>query len=255
MNIRIKDLCFSYREKSIFKHLDLELQPGRFTILLGANGSGKSTLLKLLCGLLTPQSGNILLDQKDLARIPLRMRAQQISVMLQTPVPALDFTAAEFVLWGRSAKLPRLSAPAKEDLEAAEQAMQSLGIQHFSSRKANALSGGEFQRLCIAAALALQSPVLLLDEPCSAQDPAQTALIFELLKNLAQERLLLVITHDLALARIYGERVLLLDEKGVFADGSADKVITPENLQRLYRVPDLSVTEKTSYFFETAPSR
>ena len=255
MNIRVKDLCFSYRDKSIFKHLDLELQPGKFTILLGANGSGKSTLLKLLCGLLMPQSGSVLLEGKNLAQIPLRMRAQQIGVMLQTPVPALDFTAAEFVLWGRSARLPRLSAPAKEDLQAAEEAMQSLGIQHFGSRKANALSGGEFQRLCIAAALALQSPVLLLDEPCSAQDPAQTALIFELLKNLAQKRLLLVITHDLALARIYGERILLLDETGIFADGTADHVITPANLQRLYRVPELSVTEKTSYFFETAATR
>ncbi|MBQ9502975.1 MAG: ABC transporter ATP-binding protein [Lentisphaeria bacterium] len=234
MNLAAEDISFGYGARTVLDHVSFELAPGGLTFLLGANGAGKSTLLKLLCRLLAPRSGKILLDGRDIGEFSANARARRIGVMLQQNPPGLDLSVEEFVLFGRTAKLPRLSPPGAEDRQAVAKALAAAGMTAFASRPANRLSGGEFQRAVLASVLALESGILLLDEPVSAQDPAQAAFIFEMLSTLAAERNILVISHDLDLALHYASRVLLLAEGRIFADGPPDRVMTPGNLVRLY---------------------
>ena len=237
MNIAVENLSFAYGEREILKDINFSVSPGGLTFLLGANGSGKSTLLKLLCGLLSPRQGKILLDGRVLNNFSLAERAKHIGVMLQKNAPALDFTAEEFVLFGRNAKLSRLAPPGENDFEAVRQSLCAVGMENFASRKANTLSGGEFQRLALAASLALESEILLLDEPTSAQDPAQAAMVLEKLQLHAQNKSILIISHDLQLARYFARRVLLLEGGRIFASGTPEECLTSQNLTRLYGMP------------------
>lgn len=240
MQLETRELSFSYPSgRRLFENLSLFLSPGRITFLLGANGSGKSTLLKLLCGLLHPAAGGVWLADRPLAKFHPAERARHLGVMLQQPLPVLDFTVEEVVLFGRSAKLPRLSPPRREDLSAAARALEAVGMSAYASRRANTLSGGEFQRVVLASTLALESEILLFDEPFSAQDPAQSVQLLKMLREKAREKTVLVISHDLALAARCGERLLLLEKGTIFADGSPREVLTRENLMRLYNVPEI----------------
>ena len=237
MKLSAENLSFSYGKREILKNLSLEIPAGKLTFLLGANGSGKSTLLKLLCGLLAPQQGRVYLEGKDLKDYSAVSRAKHLGVMLQKTPPALDFTAEEFVLFGRTAKLSRLSPPGEADLAAVSNALSAVGMTDFARRHANALSGGEFQRLVLGSVLALESEVLLLDEPSSAQDPAQAAMIFELLSRHVHNKSILVISHDLTLARHFAQHVLLLKDGTITDSGTPEQTLVPEKIKDLYSLP------------------
>lgn len=237
MKIAAENLSFSYGEREILKNVSFEIPVGKLTFLPGANGSGKSTLLKLLCGLLVPQKGKVLLNGKDLQEYSPAARAKHLGVMLQKTPPALDFTAEEFVLFGRTAKLPRLAPPGEKDFAAVRNALCAVGMTDFARRRANFLSGGEFQRLVLASVLALESEVLLLDEPTSAQDPAQAAMIFDFLTRYACDKSILVISHDLVLARHFARHVLLLADGIITESGTPEEMLIPEKLRNLYTLP------------------
>ena len=154
-------------------------------------------------------------------------------------------------MFGRNAKLPHLAPPQEADHLAVKNALAAVRMSAFAPATANCLSGGEFQRVALASVLALESGILLLDEPVSAQDPAHSAMLFHMLRQLARERLILVISHDLQFAQRYGERVLLLADGKIFADGDAENVLTADNLQKLYQVPDLTVSRHPYFCFES----
>lgn len=250
MNLAAENISFGYGAEAVLDCVSFELAPGGLTFLLGANGAGKSTLLKLLCGLLAPRSGEVLLDGRGIGGFSANARARHIGVMLQQSPPGLDFTVEEFVLFGRTAKLPRLAPPGPGDRLAVEKALAAAGMTSFAGRAVTRLSGGEFQRAVLASVLALESGILLLDEPVSAQDPAQAAFIFEMLSSLAAERNVLVISHDIDLALHYASRILLLAGGKIFADGPPDRVMTPENLARLYPLSGFTVSPGRTFRFE-----
>ena len=250
MNLAAENISFSYGEKRVIDHVSFSLAPGGLTFLLGANGAGKSTLLKILCRLLAPAEGQVLLDGKDIANFSANARARRMGVMLQQPLPGLDFSAEEFVLFGRTAKLPRLAPPGEADLRAVDRALDAVKLSAAERlRPVTRFSGGEFQRIVLASVLALESEILLLDEPVSSQDPARSAWIFEMLTALAEEKTVFVISHDLDLALRYASRVLLLAGGRIISDGPPDRVMTPENLLEIYPLPGFTVSEGRSFRF------
>lgn len=234
MNLRADNLCFRYGEHSVLEHIQLEMHEGEFLFLLGANGAGKTTLLKLLAGLLSPTEGRISLDGQDLCSMTARARAARIGLMLQDAVPPFDYTAEEFVLFGRTARLPRFSAPSAQDWKAVHDALNAVGMEWGTKRQVDAFSGGEFQRLRLAALLSLDSDILLLDEPFSSQDPAQTKSILQLLQELSRRKIVLVTTHLLSAVEKYATRVLLMTKENTLLDGKPDALLTEENYQRVW---------------------
>ncbi|MCQ2352544.1 MAG: ABC transporter ATP-binding protein [Victivallaceae bacterium] len=234
MSLQAKNLSFGYGKKTILCNVSATLEKGKVVFLLGENGSGKTTLLKLLARLLVPQQGGIFLDGNAAERFSRREYAQKIGVMSQTLRPALDFSVAEFCLIGRNAKLERFGGAKKDDLDAVGRALHQVGLTAKSACPARRLSGGEFQRLALAAALAAESSYLLLDEPVSAQDPPRARELLEKLRSQAVNCGILVVAHDLDLAALYADEVWLLADGNLFAAGPPQTVLTAENVGKLY---------------------
>lgn len=229
-----KHLTYSYRDNCVVRDFSLSLQEGDFTVLLGPNGSGKSTILRLLAGYLPLQRGEITLSGRRLATLSHQERARKIAVLPQSSTPALDFSVQEMVMLGRNARLPRLSAPSERDWSAVHTALDSLGLRHLSERSCHRLSGGELQRVALAAVLAQEAKILLLDEPCAALDPAYSLSAMQLLRTLPGRPAVLLISHNLTTAARYAKTIILLKEGRTISIGPAESTLTPENILATY---------------------
>ena len=234
MRIETENLFFSYGEKKLLEGISLKLDPGQFTVMLGPNGGGKSTLLKLLTGELHPDSGKVLLDERPVGEYPGRERAKKLGVVLQSVPPALDLTVWEYVLTGRNARMSPFAPASQADKTAVLNALKLFQADHLAGRPCNQLSGGEQQRVMLAAAWAVEPEIFLLDEATSATDPAHTFAIMKILRETARTRTVFMITHDLILAGNFADRILLLKDGRIYADGSPETVLTPENLLAVY---------------------
>jgi iron complex transport system ATP-binding protein len=218
--------------------VSLSVSRGTITGVLGPNGSGKTTLLRILAGLLPPLSGRVLLDGQDLRAIPRRRLAQRLAVVPQETHPAFDYTVLEMVLMGRYPHLGAFEVEGPRDLQIARDAMAATGTLPLESRRFDTLSGGEKQRVVIAAALAQSADVLLLDEPTASLDLAYQLDIASLAATLNGERgaTLVLSTHDLNFAAGVCHRLVLLRAGRIVAAGPTSDVLTPANVRRLYDV-------------------
>jgi iron complex transport system ATP-binding protein len=207
--------------------------------LVGPNGAGKTSLLKAIAGLV-PHSGQIRWDGMDLASLAPRARARQLAYLPQTARAEWPLAVNELVALGRLPYLRLGDSPSANDLEAIDQAMQQTETSALAERFTDELSGGEHARVMLARALAVQAPVLLADEPVSALDPYHQLHIMEVLRHCARAgQLVVVVLHDLSLAARFCERVLLMHEGRVVADGGPTQVLDAETLRRYYRIEPL----------------
>ena len=224
------------------KHVAVEsyndiLYSGEWVCVIGPNGAGKSSVLRAAAGLID-YSGSVAVDQKEVPATSARWRAQHIAFVPQSPLIPLDMTVQEYVLLGRNPYIPYFGVETAGDREIVVDVLQSLDLAGFERRYLATLSGGEIQRLVIARALAQQAPVLLLDEPTSALDIGHQQHALELVDRLRRERGLTVVSamHDLTLAGMYADRLVLMHEGRCVAHGSAAEVLRPENLAKYYGV-------------------
>jgi iron complex transport system ATP-binding protein len=224
----MKDVSFSYLNGFSLSHIDLTIEKGEMVALIGPNGSGKTTLIKLAAGVLTPGHGEVLLDGTGLKSLSRRQIAQRIAVVPQYFYMPFAFTVGEVVVLGRTPFIRALSGETERDHNIARQAMELADIEQFSSRTFNELSGGERQKAILAMALAQEPKLLLLDEPTAHLDINHQVAILELVRGLNQEQGITVIgaMHDLNLAALYFDRLVLLKEGTIFADGSPSVVLT-----------------------------
>jgi iron complex transport system ATP-binding protein len=234
--IRMESVDFRYPERPIFSGLSLSLEEGEILGLIGPNSSGKTTLLKLMDGLLQPQRGRILLEERNLEQIPRAQVARKIAVVPQAMEVPFSFTVGEIVLMGRAPYLTRFGWEKQKDLDVAREAMALTDVAGLGDRTFWELSQGEKQRVLIARALAQEPRIILLDEPTSHLDINHQVEINELIRGLNLQKGLTVlhISHDLNLAAEYCHRIVLLHQGSVFSAGVPSEVITEENIRRVY---------------------
>jgi iron complex transport system ATP-binding protein len=221
----------------------MEVPTNGFVGILGPNGSGKTTLLRVLSGVLRPSAGRVLLDDRDLARTPRPALARRMAVVPQETHLAFDYTAIEIVLMGRYPHLGPFQIEGPADFAIAREALSSTGTLELENRPFGTLSGGEKQRVIIAAALAqiagaAGAGLLLLDEPTVALDLSYQLELAELLVDL-QRRLPIAIavsTHDLNFAASLCRTLVLLKRGQVLAAGATADVLTPAHIRNLYGV-------------------
>ncbi len=231
------DLGISYGAAPAVIGFNDILHSGEWLCLIGPNGAGKSSVLKAAAGLV-PYGGSIAIDQQEIAKKSARWRAQHIAYVPQTPVIPTDMSVHEYVMLGRNPYISHFATESVNDREVVERVLNRLDLTSFARRGLGTLSGGERQRLVIARALAQEAPVMLLDEPTSALDIGHQQQALELVDGLRREHGLTVVSamHDLTLAGLYADRLVLLHQGFRVREGTAQHVLRAETLAEFYGV-------------------
>ncbi|MED5223472.1 heme ABC transporter ATP-binding protein [Bacillus safensis] len=235
--IQVKEIRGGYGEKEVIRGINLEVKQGEFLGILGPNGSGKTTLLKMMAGILAPMSGEVRLGGHLIQSYPPKALAQKVAVLPQKTDQAFSFTVEETVQFGRYPyQKGWLQSVTREDVQVVSKVMEQTGVAQFKNQSIHELSGGEQQRVYLAQALAQQPEYLLLDEPTSFLDLAYQKDLLDLIKEETDSSRLTVIGvfHDVNIASLYCDRLLLLHEGKTDMLGLPHHVLTTERINRVY---------------------
>jgi len=236
IELKMQNVTLGYNRQPVLEDITLKVSPGEMVGLIGPNGSGKSTIVKALSHVISPESGRITVDNRDITRIPRRELACLVGVVPQLPLLPSTFTAFEIVLMGRNPHLGLFQSESRHDWETAREAMEKTGTAELANRYVNELSGGEIQCLLIARVLVQETRAILLDEPTANLDIGRQAEILDLIKRLCTQNNLAVLAavHDLNLAAQYCDRLLLINKRRIYANGTPGEVITDRNIREVY---------------------
>ena len=227
-----EDVALGYGTRAVLRGVSMALAPGELVGVIGPNGGGKTTLVRLLAGVVPPHAGRVTLDGRPLGEWRRRDLARRIAVVPQDPTFAFPFTALETVLMGRAPHLPPLAFPRAADVVRARAAMARLDVADVAARPLDELSGGERQRVFLARALAQEPSVLLLDEPTTHLDLRHQAGIYDVVVDLCRTGgvACLSVLHDLNLAAMYCDRILLLADGRIAGEGTPAAVLDETRL-------------------------
>lgn len=237
--IEVQHLSHAFEGRKVLTDLSVQVPTGSFCIIIGPNGSGKTTLLKLLVGLLEAQEGHISVLAHPIKTYSAKRLARTIAYVPQAVPMAFAFTVFQVVLMGRAPHLGLLGLEGETDLRLSRQAMALAGVDHLAQRRLDQLSGGEQQRVLIARAICQQPKMLLLDEPTAALDLAHQVRIMDLMEQLKKEQAITIVmvSHDLNLAAMYADQVLLLDKGRLAGMGPPQTILDYKLLEGVYGCP------------------
>ncbi|MBU0699170.1 MAG: ABC transporter ATP-binding protein [Proteobacteria bacterium] len=236
MAVDVNNLNYFYGNFQVLNDLTFSVQRGDFFIIIGPNGSGKTTLMKVIAGILKPQTGRLEILGHSIDQYTRKALARTIAFVPQTLPVDFPFTVTEVVLMGRSPYLGMLGLEQERDLEIARQAIAFTGVEHLAHRKLDQLSGGEQQRGFIARAICQEPEVILLDEPTASLDLAHQVRLLDLMEKLKREKgvTVVMVSHDVNLAAMYADSLLLLHKGRIVSRGNPDQVLTFETLEEVY---------------------
>lgn len=231
-----QDLSIGYAERTVIDSLDLEVPPGRITAIVGANACGKSTLLRSMSRLLSPQSGHVLLDGRQVHQMPAKELARTLGLLPQSPVAPEGITVADLVGRGRHPHQRIFTRWSRADDEAVAEALEMTQTLALAERPIDELSGGQRQRVWIAMVLAQQTELLLLDEPTTFLDVSHQVEVLDLLTDLNAKRgtTIVLVLHDLNLAARYSDFLVALAEGAIYAAGAPQEVLTAETVRAVF---------------------
>lgn len=246
--IEVRALDVRLQEKTLLSNISFSLKAGDYLVVVGPNGAGKSSLLKAMMGIIDINNGEILFHDLPLSAYPQRELARLISYVPQNSGRELPFAVEDFLKMSRYAHHSALSEWQPEDQAAVEDALRITNTAQFRQRQMATLSGGESQRVMIAAALAQQTPVMLLDEPTSYLDPHHQVEVHRVIARLNQQLGMTVIevSHDINHAGQKARQVLALAEGEAAWQGPGEIFLEPERLRRLYQQDFVFVTHPRS---------
>lgn len=233
--ISLSNIYFSYGTSDVLRGISMTVGSGEIVGVLGPNGAGKSTLIKLMAGLIKAQNGDVIIDGRQIDAISTRELARHMAVVPQQNIVPFAFTSLQIVLMGRSPHISFLGFESARDIEIARKAMRQTDCLEFASRDINELSGGERQRVFLARAIAQGPKILLLDEPTTFLDIRHQIELNKQLKILNREGVTIISAmHDLNMASIFCDRIVMLKEGRVFCDGHPNEVMTSENIRSVF---------------------
>lgn len=251
----VVNLACRFDGKEILKDISFRLNEGDSLGVVGPNGAGKTTLLRLISGLISPREGKVLIEGEDVKLLDRHAISRKIAMVPQNTYINFPFTSFEVVLMGRHPYLGRFERESSKDLEKVRECMHLTKTWHLKDREVTQISGGELQRVIIAQSLVQDTPILLLDEPTSHLDINNEFEILDIISRMNKERKksIILVSHDLNLAARYCERLILLKEGRIFAQGEVERVLTPENIRSVYHLSALVKKHPLTGFIYTLP--
>ena len=243
--LEARQLTLAYDRAVVFERLDLVIERGSVTTLVGANGSGKSTLLKAFARLLVPRSGLVLLDGDPLRGQSTRAIARRLAILPQKPLTPAATSVRDLVSRGRHPHQSLLRPWTTMDAAAVDDALAATGVADLADRDSASLSGGQLQRAWIALVLAQQTPVVLLDEPTTFLDLSHQLDVLRLVRSMNGERgtTVAMVLHDLSLAARFSDRLVVVGGGRVLADGAPWDVLTPEVLREAFDLDAMVISD------------
>lgn len=232
--LKLKKLSSGYREKIVLRDISFEISSGDFIALLGKNGAGKSTLIKNIVGEIRPKKESIFLENKDISSLKREEIARKIAYISQYNRP-IKTSVFDSILIGRYPHIKQ--GVSQRDLKIVEEIIKMMNLEILAMRNTETLSGGEFQKVLIARALAQEPKVLLLDEPTGSLDIKNQVLVLSHIKEFCVDRGVgvLMSIHDINLALKYANKFLLLKDGQIYKFG-CESVITGESIKGVYDI-------------------
>lgn len=236
--MQVIDARFSYDgQRNIFENINFSVEKGDVFCILGANGTGKTTLIKCLNGLIKLNSGRILLDNQDINSWNAAEVAKNIGHIPQIHNSTFPFSVLDVVLMGRSPHLDMFASPGEKDVKIAEKSLRTLKIEYMRDMPYTEISGGEQQLVFIARVLTQEPRVLILDEPTSHLDFGNQIRTLKIIEKLAKNGLSIIMSsHFPDHAFLSANKVALMKDKQFMDIGSPEKVITEENMEKVYGI-------------------
>ncbi|WP_223594514.1 ABC transporter ATP-binding protein [Neobacillus bataviensis] len=238
VSLSTENLQIGYGDKIIVEELNLNINKGEITTIIGANGCGKSTILKTIARVHPAKSGVVYLDGKMIHKIPTKEIAKKMAVLPQSPEAPSGLTVYELISFGRSPHQSGFGRLSNEDKKVIQWALDVTGLSAFADHPVDALSGGQRQRAWIAMAIAQETDLLLLDEPTTYLDMAHQLEILQLLEKLNREegRTIVMVIHDLNHASRFSHHMVAMREGKLVKEGTADEVMTHEVLKIVFQI-------------------
>ncbi|MEP3114665.1 MAG: ABC transporter ATP-binding protein [Nisaea sp.] len=233
-----RKMTLGYGANTVIRDLDCAIPAGAFTALIGPNGCGKSTLLRALAGMLRPRSGQVLLAGRSVTAYPLKDLAKRIGILAQGAVAPDGLTVIDLVRQGRYPHRTLFGRWSAGDETASEAALGLTGMSEHRDSRVDRLSGGQRQRAWIAMTLAQETEILLLDEPTTYLDLAHQIEVMDLMRRLVLERgkTVVAVLHDLNQASRYADRVIMMANGRIYAEGSPAEIVTAPNIEQVFNV-------------------
>ena len=256
--IAVNDLSAGYQNKSILNNVSFSVKRGEMIGIIGPNGAGKSTLLKTIRGLLPKQNGSIVLFETDIDALSERDFARNVAYLQQHVDVSFGYTGKELVMAGRYPYLEWWQGESADDETIVRQCMEYTGVWDLADTSVEQVSGGQKQRILLAKVLAQKTPILFLDEPTTGLDIVYQEEIFRFCETLCKAgKTVIMVAHELNLAAKFCNRLLLVANGGILADGSPEEVLDSGHLSIAYNVPVKVIKNPNSGGIEitTLPSR
>jgi len=235
--LEIKNAICGYKNNVILDNLSFQVNKGDILSIMGANGIGKTTLFKTILGHLKLLNGEILIHGKDIKSLTSKEKAKQIAYVPQAHIPPFPFKVIDVVAMGRTSHISVFRSPSKEDMEIAEECLNTVNILYLQDKSYTEVSGGERQLVLIARALAQKSGILIMDEPTANLDFGNQTRILDQIRELSKQGLTIIYTtHFPEHAFLCSSQVLVIKGKDDFVIGNAGEIITSELIKEVYHV-------------------
>jgi iron complex transport system ATP-binding protein len=247
-SLAAESLTLGYGDRVVVDSLDLAVPPGEITVIVGPNACGKSTLLRSLSRLLTPRAGRVVLDGKEVHRMPAKELARTLGLLPQSPVAPEGITVLDLVGRGRHPHQKLFSRWNSKDDVAVAAALEATQTTDLADRAVDELSGGQRQRVWIAMALAQQTDLLFLDEPTTFLDAAHQVEVLDLLTDLNHGRgtTIVMVLHDLNLAARYADHLIAIADGRLHTAGTPAEVLTEESVRAVFGLDSRIIEDPVS---------